>query len=447
MQNVIIIGGGLAGLSAATMLCEHGVGVRLYETNGYCGGRAASYFDRNHQKFIDHGQHLLMGAYRETGQFFKRLGVFHKIFIQDRLQISLLHPDHGLSVLQSSDWPAPFHLFSGLMKLKHLSIVDKLSMGFPGLFCKLINPDGYYRLDTWTVRRLNQILCQTRRSQDEFWNLLCSSALNESAESASAYLFCKVLREAFFSAADSSRIWLPTTSLTELYVNAALDYIKARGGEIRLRHGMNRIDFGMNDQIHLFSHDLEEVTAGPVISAVPPYALRKMLADSDYRQHFSFLSAFENSCIITTHLWMKKPLFKDAFIGLINSPIEWIFNKHDSGRNEMESGHHYAIVISAANNYLRLTVHEIFQLVFKEIRRFFPEANPADLLDWKVIKFKRATFKQKAGMQAYRPTGQTDIPNFYLAGDWTNTGLPATIEGAVLSGHRAAELILKKKCN
>ncbi len=442
-SSILIIGGGLAGLSAATRLAEGNVPISLLEKNNYLGGRAASFVDRTTGDLVDHGQHLMMGVYAETERFLRRIDTFDRISVQERMEITFLHPTKGESALRCPDWPAPLHLFKGLMGLRHLGLRDKLSMLLIGSACLFLNPDKNPSLDNMTVAELLTRYRQTATSQREFWNILTVSVLNEKPDVASAALLLKVFREAFMSHPDKGKTWLSRTGLGELYGPAAVQYIIACGGQVQLSQAVRQLHFS-DDRVQTVELKTGEcLLPDVVICAVSPFALKLMLSDDDQERYFPYLTYFEPSSIVGVNLWWDRPIMDKTFVGLIDSPIEWVFDKSKVYDPSLAQGTHLALVISGANEYNKMSKDEIITLAEAEIRQFFPSAKNAKLTHGTVFKSKQATFSQRTGMAVHRPPTETRFGNFCLAGDWTSTGFPATIEGAVLSGHRAADFVLR----
>ncbi len=444
MNPVIVIGGGLAGLAAATRLAEAGIPVRVLEANGYAGGRAASFTDDKTGDWVDHGQHLLIGAYRETRRFFERIGVMDLVRIQSRTRVDFLHSQYGLSSLDCPNWPAPLHLLIGLWRLNHLTWRDKLMMTGLGPILYATNPDRQPALDHLTVREWLTRCRQTVRSQREFWDILTIAVLNEKPESASAALFIKVLREAFLFRAEHSRVWLPKTALGQLYPPAAQHYLEQRGSSIRFHSLVRRLRFSGDRLRKIELKTGEQLEVDQVICAIPPSSLAAILPDAVKAAHFTYLDRFEASCIIGVNLWWDRPILDQPFVGLIDSPVEWVFDKSQLYDPALACGRHLALVISAANDFADWSKADLIALGLRELRRFFPAARTSEPYHASVIKNRRATFAQRAGMGQFRPAASTPFRNFQLAGDWTDTGLPATIESAVLSGHRAAEWALQQ---
>lgn len=442
INPVTIIGGGLAGLSAATKLAEAGVRVTVLEKNLYLGGRAASYVDPESGDLVDHGQHLMMGVYQATKTFFDRIGVFDRIQVQNRIRIKFLHPQAGASILACPDWPPPLHLLRGLLGLKHLSLMDKLRMNLLGAACLFLNPERHPNLDRMSVAELLTQYQQSARSRAEFWVPLTVAVLNEKPEYASAALLVTVLKKAFLTHPDNAKVWLPKTGLGELYAPAAKKYITDRGGRVLERTMVSRLHFQNNRLHHIELKTGEHQEVDYVISAISAFGLKRLLSSADGQADFPYLNEFYPSGIIGLNQWWDRPVMDDDFIGLLQSPIEWVFDKSRIYDANLAQGSHLALVISAANEYNDQPREELMTVAAGEIRRFFPKARLAKLLRSTVVKFKQATFSPRPGINHIRPEPITRFENFLLAGDWTRTGLPATIEGAVLSGCRAADLIL-----
>lgn len=454
-QNVVIIGGGFAGLTAATELISSGYNVTIIEQRGYFGGRAFSFLDRNTGIEMDNGQHLLMGCYENTFRFLKTIGAFDKLYIQNNLHVDFIDSDRQTYSLSCLPLPAPLHAASGILLFKALSLSERLKILYitkdvlydkhplpltlsqKGMASSRLLEDagkgeGDSSISDWLSRH-----GQGKRAMDTFWNILTLAIMNESPDKSSAAIFKTVLKKAMFKSHKGSRIVFPAVPLSRLYADDAENLIIRHGGAVEKRCAVSEIIFEDNSVNGIRTRDNRIIKGDYYISAVPYYSLQKLLPPSiinKYHSYFSCLKELKSSPIISFHLLFDKPIFDKPFAAFINSPVQWVFNKNMI----------ISLVISGAQEFVNMDSEQLLAMALTELRKFLPEANSANLLYSRIIKEKSATFIPAPGIHKYRPPQESPIKNLFLAGDWTDTGLPATIEGAVLSGYKCAELIRMK---
>jgi squalene-associated FAD-dependent desaturase len=434
--KVAIIGGGLAGLAAGCVLAETGHHVTLFERRPYLGGRASSYQHPGTGEIVDNCQHVLLGCCTNLIDFYRRLSVQDKVRWYDRL--TFLEPGGRASILEPSRLPAPFHMTPAFLGAACLGVADKLAIAYAmaSLAPKMPRETGKSFL-TW-LRKHHQ----TKRAIERFWKTLLVSALNEDLDRVSVPYAAQVIRESFLKSATAGRIGIPTVPLTELY-SVAGEYIRSRGGRVRLRSSVG--SFQPNPDGVMLSVAGEEMLFDFVIAAVPFDILSKMLphtTDADpLRQS---LARFETSPITGIHLWFDRQITELDHAVLLDRTIQWMFHKSNLLGNDVNHGASYVeLVVSASKSLVDKPRTEIINLAVKELREFFPQARTANLVKSTVIKEVHATYSPLPGADEYRPKAETIWPRVFLAGDWTATGWPATMEGAVRSGYAAAECLIR----
>lgn len=440
MAPVIIIGGGFAGLAAAVDLAEKGKQVLVLERRSFLGGRAYSIQDKITGDTVDNGQHLMMGCYHHMLSFLHKIGATEKLKFQPAPRVDFIHPTLGHASFTCPNLPAPFHLLAGLSRLKTLSWSDRVKALRVGLAVKIMN-GSREPLANISVKQWLDELEQSERMQDNFWNPMALATLNERPEIASADMFAEVIEQAFMRRKSDSTMVISRVGLSELYTEDAAKFIEARGGEVRLNTAVKNIEVkhGAIKSV-LLSND-ERIDAESVISAVPYFMLKEMLDEDVLDEHFPSLKNFVSAPIVSINLWYENPVTEVEFVGLLDSPIQWVFNKNAIGGKPSSGLYQLALVISGAHDAAKMTKESLIEMATSEINRHFPEANNPTPIHAYVIKEQHATISHTVGVAAQRPSQQTKIQGFYLAGDWTATGLPATIESAVLSGQRCAEMI------
>lgn len=441
---VVIIGGGFAGLAAAVDLAEQGEQVLLLERRAFLGGRAYSFTDKITGDTIDNGQHLMMGCYQHTLNFLKKINALDKVKFQPNPQVDFLSETHGRASFSCPNWPAPLHLLAGLARLKTINWKDKLKALRVGLALKMINGNRA-RLADISVREWLNELGQSENMQHNFWDLMALATLNETPEIASADMFARVLEQGFMRSKQDSTMVIARTGLSEMYVNDAIKYIEERGGEIRANASVDQIEIEDNSVAGVILANGDRLQAKAVISAVPYFMLKNMLAPETLSQYFPSVLSFSSAPIVSINLWYDEPITDLEFVSLLDSPIEWVFNKNAITDNSAPQCQHLALVISGAHQAAKQPKELLIDMAHEEMKRFFPQANKQRPAHAYVIKEQQATLSHTVGIARQRPSQQTPLNNFFLAGDWTDTNLPATIESAVFSGQISAKLVLAGK--
>ncbi|HEX9829534.1 MAG TPA: hydroxysqualene dehydroxylase HpnE [Bacteroidota bacterium] len=439
--DVIIIGGGLSGLSAAVELSARGKKILLLEQRPFLGGRTYSFIDETTGDTVDNGQHLLMGCYHETRRYLKRIGSEHLATLQPNLHIDFLHPQRGKASLACPAIPSPLHVLTGLLRLQSLSFNDRLKLLRVGLELFLHSSTKEQRLQHLTVDEWLTSLGQTSVNKKYLWDIIAIGTLNDDPKTVSALLFFRVLRAAFAGTREDSSLLIPRVGLSELLVGPAVRFLKMHGAEIRTDCGVKEILTDGNSVQGVRCEDGSVVTARTYISALPYYALQPLFHDPTLPL-LSYLTKFESSPIVTIHLWLDRSVMEEDFVALLDLRVQWIFNKSGMFVQSSVKGRQYlSLVISGAAEYVAVEKDQLVALAMEDMRRVLSRAASATVVHSLVIKEKRATFSPTPDIEPLRPSAESGLSNFLLAGDWTNTGYPATIEGAVLSGKRAAALV------
>jgi squalene-associated FAD-dependent desaturase len=439
LPEILVLGGGFAGLTAGVTLAEGGFRVRLLEAKPYLGGRARSWIDPMTGSVVDNGQHLFMGCYHATRRFLKTIGTLDRIRFQDALTLRFLDRGGRATSLKFASLPAPFHLLLGVLRSDSFSSHERrevLRLGWH-LRSARRNSNGPKQL---TVEEWLCSLDQSERLRRNFWNLLCIAAMNEDPQIASAALFERVLRLALFHSADDSRLGIATVGLSNCYTQAAAGYIMSRGGQVDLNEPVRRLLIEGDECRGIELSSGEKVTARAVISAVPWFALGEVLPEERLRLNpfFAGIRSLRPAPIISINIWFDRPVTNFDFAGLRGTTIQWLFDKaRILGRPE----NYIALVLSGAHAHVGRPKEELVTTALRELADLVPAVREARVLHSLVIKERWATFSPSCDAEALRPSAVTPIKGFYLAGDWTATGLPATIEGAVQSGYTAAEVI------
>jgi hydroxysqualene dehydroxylase len=448
MKHVVVVGGGFAGLSAATRLVEAGARVTLLEKRAQLGGRAYSVVDEASGDVVDNGQHLFMGCYRATRAFLERIGTADKLKLQERLAIAFVDGKSGkTSHLSSPRLPGPLSLLAGLFGFSSLSWRDKLSMlkvaAAIQLPSRLLPPaTDYETVDAWLDR-----LGQSPAARRAFFHPLALATLNDDPGTASAKMLEAVLREAFFvapGAAGDARIGVARVGLNDLYVDDARAWLQARGATVKLSAGVERIIVERGVARGVGLRGGEVVTADAIIAACPPPAL-VALVDAELREGETWwagLGKLQSSPIVSLHLWLDRLVTDEEIIGCVGSPLHWIFHRNKLVSVRDPSRSHLSLVVSAARTLVDRPADEIVATLVAELGRLVPEAARAQVVHSRLIKERDATIAHTAGTEGLRPRCQSPVEGLFAAGDYVRTGLPATIESAVRAADDAAELAL-----
>ena len=444
---MIVIGGGLAGLSAGVALAEAGWRVRLFEQRPFLGGRATSYVlpDGEH---VDNCQHVTLGCCTNLDDFYRRVGSEGKIKFFDRLLFQ--DPQGRRGVMKAGLLPAPLHLTGSFLRFAPLTFADKRSIASAlldilrgkGRTADLDEPDGISMME-WLRRRK-----QTPSAIERFWRVVLVSALDEELDRTDARFGVDVFWKGFLSNRTGYRMGVPVVPLAELY-NGCKAEIERRGGEVNLRMPMRAIHVRDGAVTSLEFDGGRQEAADAYVFAVPHEALAELLP-AEIKQAEPSLAHLENirvSPITGVHFWFDREVMQEPFVTLLETTTQWIFNKtalYDAKKGSgKEKGQYLQLVISASYELLQKPRQEIIDLCLAEVRQALPAAREAKLLKATVIKEAAATFSPQPGVDRWRPIQQTSIRSMFLAGDWTATGWPATMEGAVRSGYLAAEAVLR----
>ncbi|MCA9660463.1 MAG: hydroxysqualene dehydroxylase HpnE [Myxococcales bacterium] len=440
MSRTIIIGAGLAGMAAAVRLAEAGEEVTLLESTKAGGGRARSFVDGASGREYDNGQHLLMACYRETLAFLRAIGSHDGIYFQRNLKVDLVRPGGDRVALSCPPLPAPLHLATGLLTMRGVGVLHKAAALRAGLLLRgeVKRPDDNETCDAWLSR-----LGQTAGIRHVFWDPLIWGVLNDDPLVASAAMLMAVLERGFMSTRDASRLGVPRVPLSRLYVDQALSFLRQRGADIRLGAPARALETRDQAVTGVVLKSGETLAADRVISAVPPKAFLDLLPES-WSGHpvYQDIGRLQTSPIVNFWVVLDRPLFTDTpFLGMVNGPIHWLFNR---SLIDGETGGETLLncTISAARSAVADSAESLVDLFHGEMRRYFPKQEYA-IRHFRVIKEKRATISHAAGTYQWRPEIISPTRGLFMAGDWVRTGLPATIESAVQSGHEAAAAALE----
>jgi len=443
--TVAVAGGGLAGLAAACALADSGFRVTVFERRPYLGGRASSYQHPGTGEVVDNCQHVLFRSCTNLVEFYQRIGVDRQIRWYD--QMTFVEPGGRETVMRASPLPAPLHTAPSFVNFPFLTAADKLAIARAMIpLTMTVQKDTGESFENWLQQHR-----QTPGAVERFWKPILISALSEDLDRISISSAAQVVRESMKSPA-ARHMGVPTIPLTALY-NAAGDYIQARGGDLQFRRPLDAFHVE-SSRVGLRAGDSEEVFDYLVL-ALPFESLDRILPETaEAAPVREMISHFDSSPITGIHLWFDRQISNLDHAVLLDRTIQWMFHKsrlqpirgqsgNGSGSGKDAGGSYVELVVSSSKSLIERSRQEIIDLAVQGLQEFFPAARHATLVKSTVIKEIHATYSPRPGIDAYRPASVTAWPRVFLAGDWTATGWPATMESAVRSGYLAAEALTR----
>jgi zeta-carotene desaturase len=471
--TVGIIGGGLAGIAAGCALAQAGFKVTLFERKPFLGGRASSYEHPGTGEVVDNCQHVLLGCCTNLLDLYQRLGVQDQIRWYD--QLTFIEPGGRRGIMAPGDLPAPLHALPAFFKFPLLSLTEKLRIAAAMLsLLESVPADDGGSFLAWLKRN-----GQTPRTLARFWSPVLVSALNEELAGVSIHYGAMVFRDAFLKSAQGGRMGVPSVPLSQLY-GVAAGYIRERGGQVLLRTpveslGANgrRAWITLSEQAVNHSGEpegngsavIDAAANAPgsavrefdyVIAAVPFHALGSLMPQAMQSDALrENLSRLRSSPITGIHLWFDRQVTELDHAVLLERTIQWMFHKSKILRRHPaaalqpggaavdggETPSYLELVVSSSRTLVNKTRQEVLDLALRELAEFFPAVSSARLLKATVIKELNATFAPAPGADRYRPKQAGPWQRLFISGDWTATGWPATMEGAVRAGYAAAEAL------
>lgn len=431
--DVVVVGAGVAGLAAGAALSGAGAKVLLLESKPFVGGRAYSYEHPSLHEEID-CQHVLLGCCTNLRALCQSAGIADRIRWYDAL--TFLQPNTpARTTLRAGSLPAPMHTAPDFLRAPMLSLGDKLRIA-RGLMDFV---RGYPQTDTESFATWLKRTGQSDRAIRHLWEPVIVGALNDTFENCSTKYAGQVFHESFLKSAEGGRLGIPAMPLSQFYGFVA-EHCVRQGAELRLQQAVTGLQQQQGDWIVQTS---EGSFQAPHVVLATPFQQANTLAP----QLGIACDRFRNAPICTVHLWFDREITELDHAVLLDTGIQWIFNKSRIRRWPAERGTYVELTISAAFAQLHQTREAILASALRELAMFFPAVATATLVKSGILKDARATFSVTPGMDAYRPTQATREPGLFLAGDWTATGWPSTMEGAVRSGLLAAEAVATQAGN
>ena len=454
---IAVIGGGLAGLSAAIDLVDAGQSVALFERRPYVGGKAYSFDDPKHDVTLDNGQHITMRCCTEFQSLLERIRCPDIVRYQDHLEVAVIDPDstgHHVSMISADQprtltrlglrlLPAPLHMVPSLITYEHLSVAEKARLALAFEPIRRMSDFERLALDRQSFGDWLQDHYQTQRVIERFWDLIILPTCNDRCADVSATQAIQVFQDGFSRDPRAADIGVFTRGLGEV-ADSALEYLRQRGARIELNASVSGlITTGSDVSGVLFRRDEHLDVAGVIVALPPHLAFNLIPAAWRRREPFWRLSQHEVSPIVNVHMQWDRAVMRRDFVASLDSDAQFIFNR--SRIHGWQTPPFWVSVsLSGAHDIVNLPQPEIIERVERAVRRALRRTSGANLLATRVVKEAEATFRPTPGINAHRVKPRTSIRNLALAGAWTATGWPATMESAVRSGRAAAQVILQE---
>jgi squalene-associated FAD-dependent desaturase len=427
--RIAVVGGGLAGLAAALECADAGASVTLYESRSRLGG--ATFSVERDGRWLDNGQHIALRCCTEYLAFLDRLGVSQLAPVQSRLRVPVLREGRPAAFISRNGLPAPLHLGSSLLRYPLLSPRERLSAIRAALALRKLDPDDP-ALDEQSFGNWLRAHGQSPAAIDALWNLIALPTLNLHADDASLAAAAKVFRTGLLDGNDAADIAVATVPLQRLHGDAGAAALERAGARVltsapvtAVRSGEVELDQGVDE-------------ADAIVVAAPHQAVAKLVPPGTVDPEA--MDALGASPIVNLHVHYDRRVLDEPFAAGVGTTVQWLFDRTAS--SGVAGGQLVAVSLSGADAEIGEPVATLRERYLPALERLFPAARGATVLDFTVTREPRATFRAAPGSRRLRPGTRTSVPGLYLAGAWTDTGWPATMEGAVRSGHAAARAAL-----
>ena len=432
---MIVVGGGLAGITAALACADAGAQVSLYEPRRSLGGAATSLSLSGLE--VDVGQHVFLRCCSAYRWLLRRLGSDHLAEVQERMEIVVLHPDRRRGRLRRSRLPAPLHLAGTLAAYPFLTPLERGRAALAAVSLGRLD-DTDARLDQQTFGSWLTAHGQTAAAIDSLWNLIGQSTLNLHADQASLLLATKVFQTGLLARAEAADIGISSVPLARLHAGPAMTALRQAGVEVHLGTPAAAVA-GATTATGVVTRD-GTAHADAVILAVPPDRVARLLPPAA-APGLTALSGLGASAIVSAHVVYDRPVMPLPFFAALDSPVQWAFDRSASAG--LAGGRYVVVTLSDADDVLRTPVAELRERLLPALAALLPAALTARVERFLVTRARTATFRQAPGSARLRPGPRTALPGLYLAGSYTDTGWPDTMESAVRSGLLAARILME----
>lgn len=444
-ERVVVVGGGLAGLATGVELSKRGFAVLLLEKRPFLGGRAFSFKDPETGVEVDNGQHVFVGACSNYMQLLHDIGAWQNVRMPGRLATRVIRNGRS-SWLRASSWvPGSAANLPALLRFGHISITGRLRLLYGMMRIRFARrkPGGPLEqetFDSW-LRRYGQ----NDETISRFWNLIVLPALNDDISEVSADAGLMLFQTALLGAPSKAAIGYPVVGLSRLAGDAAENFISDRSGEVRLSTDVASLIVESDRVCGVRLESGERIDADFTVVALPPAAMLNLIPDDlPESQFFTPASGIETAPIVGVHIWYDAEILDDLFVAVLDSQLQWVFNvsrMHEREQEDSEIGQHIAISLSGAWQWKDKGKAELREIFVTEMARVFPAAASANVTRFITVKMLDATFRVVPGAEKNRLSQKTPVKGLVLAGDWTQTGWPSTMESAVRSGNLAADAV------
>lgn len=431
-RRVLVVGGGLAGLAAASRLGRAGYQVTLVESRNKLGGRATSFVDPTTGEMVDNCQHVSMGCCTNLADFCETVGIAP--LLQTVRTLYFQDEKGRISTMRAAPLPAPLHLFPSFLSAKYLTLWDKIRIGWGMLSLMWSPPRLNVPFDQWLLSH-----GQTPRTIDRFWGLVLVSALNETIDRMDFRYARQVFVEGFLQNGRAFYVEIPSVPLGQFYGSLLENWLAKNGIVLKMGTAISKLKFDRGRVIGAELKDGSTIEADTTVLAVPHHRVRDLFPTADVERDHSIpqLDYIETSPITSVHLWYDRPVMDYPHLVGVGRNVQWLF------RRTGDEGGYVQAVISASRELSSHSSDEILNIIRAEVEEMLPQAKEATLKHSRVVTERRATFSVLPGIDHFRPDARSVIPGLVLAGDYTQTGWPATMEGAVRSGYLAAAAVRK----
>ena len=448
-RTVVVIGGGIAGLAASVRLIQLGMKPIVLEKRPFLGGRAYSFMDRETGTEIDNGQHVFVGACDQFQQYIRDIGAWDQVRLEKRMDLPVLK--RGMpGRLRARKLPGSLANLSALLGYRHVRLGGKMRILWGLLSIRLTRLSPQSLHDQVTFEDWLREHGQNDETIQNFWNLIILPSLNDNISVVSAYTGIMLFKVALLGPARNPAMGVPLVGLSVLAGENAREYIELHGGEIRTGTDVASLTTDGGKITGVLTANGESIAGEAVISAVPAAAMAPLLPGGPNLDgpgpgtpddFFTPAESIKTAPIVAVHIWYDRPVLREKYVAVLDSPLQWVFNDTDLKSRDDGGGQHIVISLSGAWEWKDRSKQELREIFSGEMARVFPEAKAATIRKFAVVKMLEATFRVGPGSQRSRLSQRTPLPGFYLAGDWTDTGWPSTMESAVRSGNLAAEFI------
>lgn len=447
-MRIIIVGGGLAGLATAVALTERGLKCLVLESRPRLGGRASSFLDPTSGSYVDNCQHVSLGCCTNFRHFCETTGLAE--FFRTEKTLYFVGPSGTVDRFSASSLPAPLHLSAAFARLSYLSWKDKIGLarGLRAL-AKGVRPEERgLPFSEWLARQR-----QTPAAITRFWHVVLVSALSETLDRIDVEHARKVFVDTFLAHRDGWLMEVPAVPLEDLYGGRLTEWLSSRGTELRLQSTVEQLEVNGDRATSVRMGNGDVIEGDEFVVAMPFYRVLSVLPDSlTTHPSLAGISQLQAAPISSVHLWFDRPITDLPHAVLVDRLCQWMFNRtllagHTEAQpigSGSETGYYYQIVISASRDLAGQSKESILAQVVAELNAIWPKTAEARLLHSRQVTEHRAVFSPVPGVDSLRPVQQSPVPNLQFAGDWTQTGWPATMEGAVRSGYLAAANVLKR---